>query len=203
VPGGVLDHFRLVAPVYDRVLSPPDAERLRRLLELPVTGQILDVGGGTGRVAQTLRGLAGDVVVLDESAAMLEQARLKGLTTVQGQAEHLPFPDDAFARVLIVDAFHHLRDQRQAAAEFLRVLAPGGLIVIEEPNVEAAAVKLVALAEKVALMRSHFRRPVAVQEIMQAAGGRVRLEREGGTFWAIVTKPGPTCTIQVPSNRKT
>ncbi len=131
-----MDHFRLVASIYDRVMAPPDPDRLRSLLGLPADGKLLDVGGGTGRVAQALRGLVDEVVVLDESAAMLEQARLKGLTAVQGQAEQLPFADGAYARILVVDAFHHLRDQRRAAAEFLRVLAPGGRIVVEEPNVE-------------------------------------------------------------------
>jgi len=184
-----MDHFHFLAPIYDRLLAPPDPDRLRSLLEMPVTGRVLDVGGGTGRVAQALRGLADDVVVFDESAAMLRQAWLKGLTAVQGQAERLPFAEGSFARVLVVDAFHHLRDQRQAAVEFLRVLAPDGRIVIEEPNVERLAVRLVALAEKLALMRSHFRRPSAVQQIFEAAGGNVRLARLGATFWAVIEKP--------------
>jgi len=183
-----MDHFRLVAPIYDRIMAPPDPDRLRSLLELPVAGRLLDVGGGTGRVAQALRGLVDEVVVLDESAGMLEQARLKGLTAVQGQAEQLPFADGAFARVLVVDAFHHLRDQRRAAAEFLRVLAPGGRIVVEEPNVERMAVRFLALAEKLALMRSHFHPPVGVQQLFEAAGGSVRLVRDDRTFWAVVTK---------------
>jgi len=172
-------------------MAPPDPDRLRSLLELPVAGKLLDVGGGTGRVTQALRGLVDETVVLDESAAMLEQARLKGLTVMRGKAEQLPFADGTFARILVVDAFHHLQDQRQAAVELLRVLAPGGRIVVEEPNVEQLAVRLLALAEKLALMRSHFHPPVRVQQIFEAAGGSVRLVRDDRTFWAVVTKPGP------------
>lgn len=188
VAGGVLDHFRFVAPIYDRLFASLDPDGLRGLLELPVSGRVLDVGGGTGRVAQALRGLAGEVVVLDESAGMLQQARLKGLPAVRGRAERLPFADGAFARILVVDAFHHLRDQRQAAVELLRVLAPHGRMVIEEPNVEHRSVRLIALAEKLALMRSHFRPPSAVQQILEAAGGNVRLVRQGANFWAVVEK---------------
>jgi demethylmenaquinone methyltransferase/2-methoxy-6-polyprenyl-1,4-benzoquinol methylase len=139
-------------------------------------------------VAQALLGLADEVVVLDESAAMLQQAHLKGLTVVQGRAERLPFADGAFARVLVVDAFHHLQDQRQATNELLRVLAPGGRIVIEEPNVERVVVRFVALAEKLALMRSHFCSPTAVVQLFESAGGRVRLERLGMSFWAVVER---------------
>jgi demethylmenaquinone methyltransferase/2-methoxy-6-polyprenyl-1,4-benzoquinol methylase len=189
VPGGALDHFRLVAPHYDRLFAPPSPERLRGLLELPVAGRILDVGGGTGRVAQGLRSLADEVVVLDESPAMLVEARLKGLAAAHGHGERLPFADGAFARVLVVDAFHHLAHQRQAAAEFMRVLAPGGRLVIEEPNVERAMVRLLALAEKLALMRSHFCTPAAIRQIIEPLGGSVRLVRDGATFWAVVTRP--------------
>ena len=187
-----MDHFRFVAPLYDRLFASPDPGHLRQVLDLPVTGQILDVGGGTGRVAQMLRGLADKVVILDESAPMLRQALLKGLPATRGQAEWLPFPDGAFARILVVDAFHHLQDQQRAASELLRVLAPWGRIVIEEPNIEQASVRLLALAEKLALMRSHFCSPATVQRIFEAAGGQVCLVRQGMNFWAITEKRDAT-----------
>jgi len=194
----VLDHFRFVAPIYDRLFASPQPDRLRSLLGLPVAGQILDVGGGTGRVAQALRGLADEVVVMDESAAMLQQACLKGLPAIRGRAESLPFADGAFARILVVDAFHHLQDQHQAAVELLRVLAPSGRLVIEEPNVERVLVRLLALAEKLALMRSHFHSPSAVQQIFEAAGGSVRLVRQGASFWAVVEKAIPSQMAVAP-----
>jgi len=187
----VLDHFSFLAPIYDRFFASPQPDRLRSFLNLPAAGWALDVGGGTGRVAQALCGLADEVVVADESAAMLQQARLKGLPAVRGQAESLPFADGAFARILVVDAFHHLLDQQQAAIELLRVLAPSGRLVIEEPNVERASVRLLALAEKLALMRSHFHSPSAVQQIFEAAGGSVRLARQGISFWAVVERAAP------------
>lgn len=181
-----LDHFSLVSPYYDRLFPFLNAERLRALLQLPGPGRVLDLGGGTGQVAQALRGFVDEIVVLDESPGMLRQARLKGLPAVRGEAERLPFAQGAFTRILLVDTFHHLRDQRQATVELLRVLAPGGRLVIEEPDVERTPVRLIALAEKLALMRSHFHSPQAVQGMFEAAGGRVRLEREGGKFWAVV-----------------
>jgi hypothetical protein len=52
--------------------------------------------------------------------------------------------------------------------------------------VERTPVRLIALAEKLILMRSHFHSPQAVQRMFEAAGGRVCLEREGGKFWAVV-----------------
>ncbi len=181
-----LDHFNLVSRYYDRLFRVRNAERLQELLQLPAPGPVLDLGGGTGQVTLALRGLADQVVVLDESIGMLRQARLKGLPTVRGEAERLPFAQGAFARILVVDTFHHLRDQRKAAAELLRVLAPGGRLVIEEGNVELTPVRLVALAEKLILMRSHFFSPQAVQRMFEAGGGQVLLERQGAKFWAVV-----------------
>jgi len=151
-------------------------------------------------VSQSLQGIVDEIVVLDESAGMLRQARRKRLPAVRGEAERLPFADGAFTRILMVDTFHHLRDQRQAAAELLRVLAPGGRLVMEEPNVERTSVRLIALAERLALMRSHFRSPQTVQEIFEAAGGRVRLEREDATFWAVVEALADAGSSESPVN---
>jgi ubiquinone/menaquinone biosynthesis C-methylase UbiE len=167
------DHFALFAPFYDRLFAFRHPARLQEFLALPARGRLLDAGGGTGRVAQTMRGLAGPIVVIDLSAAMLRQAAHKeGLACARAHAEQLPFPDASFERILVVDAFHHLRDQRQAAAELWRVLAAGGRLIIEEPNVETIPIKLVALAERLALMRSHFYTPGDIQHMFEALGAR-------------------------------
>jgi ubiquinone/menaquinone biosynthesis C-methylase UbiE len=187
-----LDHFDLVSPFYDRLFSLPDPGWLRELLRLPGAGRVLDLGGGTGRVARALQGSADEIVVLDESVGMLRQAQKKGLPAVNGEAERLPFANGAFARILMVDTFHHLRDQRRAVAELLRVLAPGGRLVVEEPNVEQLSARLVAFAERLALMRSHFRSPREAERLFEGAGASVRLERKGATFWAVVDSTADT-----------
>src|SRR5262249_48082765 len=54
----------------------------------------------------------------------------------------LPFRDGAFASVLIRDLLHHLPDPRRAAAEAVRVLAPGGTLLLFEPNYGNPLVRL-------------------------------------------------------------
>jgi ubiquinone/menaquinone biosynthesis C-methylase UbiE len=167
----MIDHFGLLAPLYDRIIKPPDPQWLADLLQLPIDGALLDVGGGTGRVIQQFQGQAGFMVISDESPDMLRQAREKGFTaTVSAGAERLPFAANMFQRVLVVDALHHFADQRQAIAEFVRVLRPGGRLVIEEPDLNRFSVKLIAIAEKVALMRSRFYYPQDIAQMVAANG---------------------------------
>jgi hypothetical protein len=61
--------------------------------------------------------------------------------------------------------------------------------VIEEPDIARLPVKLVALAEKLFLMQSHFFSPGQVRDMFLAAGGRVTVEHDGNyTAWIIIEK---------------
>jgi ubiquinone/menaquinone biosynthesis C-methylase UbiE len=184
------DHFSLLAPFYDRIFTHHEPERLSSLLALPTEGRLLDAGGGTGRVAESLAGLAGQIVVTDVSSGMLREAAQKdGLAPLQAHAELLPFPEASFERILVVDAFHHFCDQREAAVELWRVLTPGGRLVIEEPNIETWPVKLIALAEWLALMGSHFYSPGEIKDMFEALSARVEVHLDQVvSAWVVVEK---------------
>jgi demethylmenaquinone methyltransferase/2-methoxy-6-polyprenyl-1,4-benzoquinol methylase len=182
-------HFHFLAPIYDRVITHVQPERLKTLLQLPAEVTLLDIGGGTGRVAQTLAAHVGQVIVLDESLGMLREARSKGLPAVCAQAERLPLPDNAIPRLLMVDAFHHLTNHAGAVTEMMRIVSPQGRLVIEEPNIRRGWVKVVAMAEKLALMRSRFFSPEKMGQMFEAAGGQVTQVHDGTNFWLIVEVP--------------
>jgi len=184
-----IDHFGILAPFYERAIPLTRVERINELVDLPEGGSLLDAGGGTGRVAQVFQGRAGRVVVADLSLGMLQEARAKnGLAPVNSHTEKLPFPEATFDRVLMVDALHHVCNQQETAAEMWRVLEPGGRIVIEEPDVRTWVVKLIALFEKLALMRSHFLAPPQIAAMFTQDGAQVRVEREGFNAWILVEK---------------
>jgi demethylmenaquinone methyltransferase/2-methoxy-6-polyprenyl-1,4-benzoquinol methylase len=184
-----LDHFSLIAPIYDRVISNKELEKLITLARLPVSGRLLDAGGGTGRVTQALRNQSSQIVVADLSLGMLQQTVAKnGLQPVNTQTEALPFPDKSFDRVIMVDALHHVFNQNQTARELWRVLKTGGRLVIEEPDVRTFVVKLVALGEKLMLMRSHFLSPPRIAALFDDPTARIYIETESYTSWVVVEK---------------
>lgn len=191
MPRPPFDHFSFIAPLYERLAQALDVSDLQARLNLPAEGLLLDAGGGTGRVAYALRDAVAGTVVLDYSSGMIRRAARKpGLWAVRGVSEALPFADHAFARIVVVDAFHHFHEHEVAVRELWRVLAPGGRLVIEEPNIERPAVKLVALFEKVLLMRSRFYAPGTIGRMFAALGGEVQVDTDHRfNAWIIVDKP--------------
>jgi ubiquinone/menaquinone biosynthesis C-methylase UbiE len=97
------------------------AEVIAVLRALPQT-RTLDVACGTGYITQHL---SGDVVGLDQSARMLEEARrrLPRTTFVRGEALELPFPNGAFGRIFASYFYCHLEeeDARRFVTEARRV----------------------------------------------------------------------------------
>jgi hypothetical protein len=58
--------------------------------------------------------------------------------------------------------------------------------VVEEPDYRSFSVKLLALGEKLLLMRSHFLTPPQIQQLFSASS---RIERDNFNAWVIVDKP--------------
>jgi ubiquinone/menaquinone biosynthesis C-methylase UbiE len=184
-----IDHFGFLAASYERLITTTAPEKLLELLSLPENCMLLDAGGGTGRVSQFLQEKSNLTVVADPSIRMLRQAIKKdGLRPVCSQAEQIPFSSEKFDRVIMVDALHHVADRARVAAEFWRVIKPGGRIVIEEPDIRSFGVKLIAVGEKILLMRSRFLSPAQIAALFPAADARVRIVTEESTAWIIIEK---------------
>jgi 2-polyprenyl-6-hydroxyphenyl methylase/3-demethylubiquinone-9 3-methyltransferase len=120
--------------------------------EPPYAGApLLDVACGAGLLAPHLtQRLAGWCHVgVDLSVSALTQAREHGVSPVRGDALRLPFADGAFPCVVAGEVLEHLPDLPAACAELGRVLAPGGVLVVDTLAATVASrIALVHIAER-------------------------------------------------------
>lgn len=100
-------------------------------------GRLLDIGTGTGRMAELFAPRAEHTVAFDKSPEMLRLARARlqrlpagAVELVQGDFTELPFADAAFSTVLFHQVLHYAQEPAAAIAEAARVTAPGGRVVI-------------------------------------------------------------------------
>jgi demethylmenaquinone methyltransferase/2-methoxy-6-polyprenyl-1,4-benzoquinol methylase len=154
--GFVTGLFDRTAPHYDwinRVMSLGSGVRYRRdalrRAGLAPGRRVLDVAIGTGLVARAARDILGDdgqVIGIDLSMGMLAEARKTlPITLVQGVAERLPLVDGCADFLTMGYALRHVTDLETTFREYLRVLKPGGSLLILEltrPAADSAAYRL-------------------------------------------------------------
>ena len=139
----VKEYYDLRAPYYDdwwvgaardRPGWPEElAQALAAVASLP-SARTLDVACGTGYVTERL---TGEVVGLDQSATMLDEARrrLPDREFVQGDALSLPFPDGAFERIFTSYFYCHLvEDERVRFLAEARRVAPELVVLGSRPG---------------------------------------------------------------------
>jgi ArsR family transcriptional regulator len=120
------------------LLPVPDYRR--RLLGLVPSGvTVLEIGTGTGGLLIELGGRAEQVIGVDHSPAMLEEAQrrlarngVNGIELRLGEMTHLPLPDASVGCVVANMVLHHAANPAAVLAEVRRVLAPGGVLLLAD-----------------------------------------------------------------------
>ncbi len=132
------------AAAYDRWYATPlgglvdrvEKEALFVLMPDLAGRRVLEVGCGTGNISLALARRGARVVGADLSGPMLAAARRKAeqegaaLLLVRGEAGRLPFPEACFDGVVSVLALDFIPDREGALREMVRVLRPGGFLVL-------------------------------------------------------------------------
>ena len=182
--------FDLIAPVYDHLITEREKHILCTPLNLPAEGWLLDAGGGTGRASHMLTEYVDNMVVADLSLPMLRAAKKKGMTNlVQASSTALPFAPETFSRVMVIDSLHHMDNQAGSVTEMLRTLKKGGRMLIEEPDISILGVKLIALLEKLMLMKTYFHNPAEIEKLVAANGVETQVTSDGqASAWVIADK---------------
>ena len=148
--GLVADVFHSVAARYDLMndLMSGGIHRIWKRFTIELSGvrkgnAVLDIAGGTGDLEARFAEIVGDegrVVLADINDSMLQVGRDKlldkgmqsNLEFVQADAQFLPFPDNSFDCITIAFGLRNVTDKSLALRSMLRVLKPGGRLLVLE-----------------------------------------------------------------------
>ncbi|MEZ5528382.1 MAG: bifunctional demethylmenaquinone methyltransferase/2-methoxy-6-polyprenyl-1,4-benzoquinol methylase UbiE [Porticoccaceae bacterium] len=146
----VADVFHSVAAKYDLMndLMSGGIHRLWKRYTVELSGvragqRVLDIAGGTGDLTAKfarLVGPTGEVVLADINDSMLKVGRDKlmdhgiagNVSYAQADAQYLPFPDNTFDCITIAFGLRNVTDKDLALRSMLRVLKPGGRLLVLE-----------------------------------------------------------------------
>jgi ubiquinone/menaquinone biosynthesis C-methylase UbiE len=107
---------------------------------LPLGGAVLEIGTGKGRFLVKLARHVAAVTTVDIAAEEQQCARLNAryggleekIRFVLRDAARLPWPDSTFDAAVSMNAMHHIAHFKQVLREMLRVVKPGGKIVLAD-----------------------------------------------------------------------
>jgi ubiquinone/menaquinone biosynthesis C-methylase UbiE len=141
----VIGLYDLIADRYDEQIKKFEPEIEAHLVGRPLSEvlveapapRVLDVAAGTGRVARALQrevAFDGQLVNAERARRMLTAGRRHTDPTrtawVRADASDLPFPDDHFDTVTCLEALEFVPDQQRTLTECVRVLRPGGWLMV-------------------------------------------------------------------------
>ncbi|MDX1992108.1 MAG: class I SAM-dependent methyltransferase [bacterium] len=121
-----------------------DQQKIAQVLQIlgkpAAQTRVMDIGAGDGAL---LRAFAASGVPNENLYAVeLEQGAVealekKGFRGVLGRAEELDFPDGSFDVVAMIQVIEHVADPKDVMRNLHRILSPGGVFLIETPNMNA------------------------------------------------------------------
>jgi len=152
------DYFSRFAHRYDGFVGDFELNSIMDYIDLEKDGILVDVGGGTGRVATSLKHHVRGCVVLDYSYNMLQKAKGKdkNLMLVQASSDAMPFRDGTIQQLFMNDSLHHIQAQEESIKECERVLTKSGKLMIREFNRKYFWNKFLIFGEKLVRFNSKF-----------------------------------------------
>lgn len=115
----------------------------------------LDLGCGNGVFLSVLAPMCEKLVGIDISVDMIndcsktmERLGITNVNLINATSEKIPFPDNEFDVICLVDVIHHVEHLRESVLETHRVLKPGGKLLVFEPNKYNPALALLCFLDR-------------------------------------------------------
>jgi SAM-dependent methyltransferase len=99
-----------------------------------IRGLVLENGCGVGMYVEKLKNLGSHVIGLEYDLERAIEAKVNSDKIINAAGEFIPLPSSTFDLILSHEVIEHVQDDRTAICEMIRVLKPGGRIVIFCPN---------------------------------------------------------------------
>ncbi len=141
-----LEHYERDAEIYDYFRSPHPIQadfwqRLRvaavRYLSIKKGLHVVDVGSGGGWFSRMMQSTGAMVTSVDLSMKNLQRVTGKFESNgLMASASNLPIADESVDAVIASEVIEHLNNPGEAIAEFIRIVKPGGRVVITTPYKE-------------------------------------------------------------------
>jgi len=153
------------------------AARLFRELvtaELPPPASVLDIGAGTGGMAIGLRDSGYQVMGIEPDPEMAAEAAAQGIEVHTTTFEDWPLTGTKYDGVLMSNVLEHLAEPLQVLKKVKRLLAPGGRLFIEVPNIQRCKT---SYRRALQLVHKWYFSPASLAYLLGAAGLSPLVER--------------------------
>ena len=155
--------FKYYAKFYDQFMKKFKLDSneaiLKNIGEIK-TKRILDLGGGTGTLADLLQRAGANVTLIDPSIEMTRIAKQKNpkIKIYNGTIQEIEkvLLEKQFDIVIIRDTLHHIQDQQETIKEAARCLDQNGILLISEFNLKSIKTKCIWCFETLCFERCHM-----------------------------------------------
>lgn len=126
--------------------------------------------GEVGEIGKRIRAYGVQVTILEHSRRdeiCVSHVMNENCTVVSGQLEYMPFNDNYFDKIIVLDYLNHTANCNRSIKEIKRVLKHNGEVIVEDLNLKDIKVKLKYFKHKICGDNIHYNYPSEVQSIFK------------------------------------
>ena len=126
--------------------------------------------GEVGEIGKRIRAFGVQVTILEPSRReeiCFSHVMNENCTVVNGQLEYMPFDDNYFDKIIVLDYLNHTADCDKSVKEINRVLKHDGEVIVEDLNLKDIKVKLKYFKHRICGNNIHYNYPSEIQNIFK------------------------------------